>query len=595
MADNPGIEAPIYVESFHQQRRHWYTATDGDAIHRHPVQAAEIWNEYSSIPFPPDPSLVSDMDSAGVVTLRQGVLLTSVAGSTQKYELAVSPSSLEQVITATMGPTAPISGNVGPTLVGGAATGYTPVIQDATGILHPMVSSAWVVDGINHYVEFPYGIPSTMTLPFRLTFFEYTGSLGGTGSGVTLASAGGTTLVTDGAGPSLEVKGLTAGTGIAINVNAGDLEIENTDPASGVTLASTGGTTLVTDGAGPSLEVKGLTAGTGIAINVNAGDLEIENTDPTSGVTLASAGGTTLVTDGAGPSLEVKGLTAGTGIAINVNAGDLEIENTDPASGVTLASTGGTTLVTDGAGPSLEVKGLTAGTGIAINVNAGDLEIENTDPTSGVTLASAGGTTLVTDGAGPSLEVKGLTAGTGITLNVSPTTIEIESTGGGGSSASPWIFYDRKSPGVVGGSYTTATWQTRDITSTENTPGGSVTLAANRLKFVSPGTYHIKVVSMGIDLQECRMRLQNITTATTTLIGMTCHTRRSNALGVAGAIVLHLNGVFSSTDSAHEQEIQIFANDNGPVGGINSTTALGAPVSDGNDEIYLIATVHKIG
>jgi hypothetical protein len=139
------------------------------------------------------------------------------------------------------------------------------------------------------------------------------------GSDVTLASAGGTeTLVGDGAGPALAVKGLTAGAGVSLTGAATDVTVANTDPGSAVSLASAGGTeSLVNDGAGPALALKGLTAGAGVSLTGAATDVTVANTDPGSAVTLASAGGTeSLVNDGVGPALALKGLTAGAGIAL---------------------------------------------------------------------------------------------------------------------------------------------------------------------------------------------------------------------------------------------------------------------------------------
>jgi uncharacterized protein (TIGR02145 family) len=105
--------------------------------------------------------------------------------------------------------------------------------------------------------------------------------------------------------------------------------ITNTDPGSAVTLASAGGTeTLVNDGVGAALAVKGLTPGPGITLLGSATDIVISNSDPGSGVTLADAGTTThesLVNDGTGPSLAVKGLKAGLGISIASTATDILI------------------------------------------------------------------------------------------------------------------------------------------------------------------------------------------------------------------------------------------------------------------------------
>jgi hypothetical protein len=193
---NPGIELPIYIESLSEQRRHWYTATQGDAVHRHPVKLEEIWNSHDLVPDYLSANwtnvvqqMANDGDTSGaplagpppILTLRKNKPLTNIAG-TNKYEV-VGPNPIRQVVTATFGLPAPLAPNCGAVVTATAAPttvqGYTPVIRDAKGAIHPMIASSWVIDGINHYVEFPYGVPSNMVAPFELTYFEYTGTYGG--------------------------------------------------------------------------------------------------------------------------------------------------------------------------------------------------------------------------------------------------------------------------------------------------------------------------------------------------------------------------------------------------------------------------------
>lgn len=101
----------------------------------------------------------------------------------------------------------------------------------------------------------------------------------------TLASAGGSeTLVQDGTGPALATKGLTAGTGISLTGGANDVTIANTDGASTVTLSNAGGSeTLINDGVGPALALKGLIQGTGISISGGPSAITITNTAPATG------------------------------------------------------------------------------------------------------------------------------------------------------------------------------------------------------------------------------------------------------------------------------------------------------------------------
>lgn len=111
---------------------------------------------------------------------------------------------------------------------------------------------------------------------------------------------------------------------VAASLNAGSLAINGNAVVAGnaITLGSAGGVSLVADGAGPILETKGLTAGTGITLTPGASDVKID-ADVTS---LASAGGTTLVSDGAGPALAVKGLSSLGSITLTANANDVQLD-----------------------------------------------------------------------------------------------------------------------------------------------------------------------------------------------------------------------------------------------------------------------------
>jgi len=142
-----------------------------------------------------------------------------------------------------------------------------------------------------------------------------------TGGVVGLANAGTTTLVNDGVGPTLALKGLVAGTNmLAFGVSATDVTIN----AATVTLANAGTTTLVNDGTGQALALKGLIAGANmVAFGVSATDVTINAAT----VTLTNAGTTSLVNDGTGPALGLKGMVAGIGIGIATSAIDVTVNN----------------------------------------------------------------------------------------------------------------------------------------------------------------------------------------------------------------------------------------------------------------------------
>lgn len=124
-----------------------------------------------------------------------------------------------------------------------------------------------------------------------------------TGASVALSDAGTGThesLVNDGTGPTLATKGLKAGTGISLTATGTDITINNTDPGSAVTLSSAGtapSNSLVNDGVGPAVAVKGLIAGTGISFISTVTDITINSTATTKysqAVNLPGAGQVTI-------------------------------------------------------------------------------------------------------------------------------------------------------------------------------------------------------------------------------------------------------------------------------------------------------------
>ena len=143
-----------------------------------------------------------------------------------------------------------------------------------------------------------------------------------------------------------------------------------------ITLSSVGGTySLVNDGVGPTLGVKGISAGSNITVTDSATGLTI-NAASAPTTTLTSSGGTySLVNDGVGPTLGVKGISAGSNITVTDNGVGLTINATDAAA-TTLTSSGGTySLVNDGAGPVLTVKGIYPGANITLTDNGTGLTI----------------------------------------------------------------------------------------------------------------------------------------------------------------------------------------------------------------------------
>ena len=163
--DNPAAEPPIHIEGLALARQHTYRADAADALERVPIDPELGWDQLSQIPLSP-PALAVNAGPVGVVE-RVAMVLRPVAGSKHKWGFrgwsgAAPPARpgittpLSRVIPANFGDRAP--GAYQPTLTGAPAyDGHT-----------------WLVDGRNHYVEFPYGPPPGLDAPV-LTFYRYTG------------------------------------------------------------------------------------------------------------------------------------------------------------------------------------------------------------------------------------------------------------------------------------------------------------------------------------------------------------------------------------------------------------------------------------
>jgi hypothetical protein len=160
---------------------------------------------------------------------------------------------------------------------------------------------------------------------------SYTGS---SGSDVTLSlqpGAVGQNLITDGLGPALALRGVAAGPHISVTSDITDVTVGFTGTTGDdVTLALAGGAagqSIVNDGVGPALAVKGVAAGSNISVTSSPTDLTIAYTGSTGGdVTLSKVVGSTgedWVVDGTGPSLSIKGFLSTNEVKVINGANDL--------------------------------------------------------------------------------------------------------------------------------------------------------------------------------------------------------------------------------------------------------------------------------
>ena len=109
----------------------------------------------------------------------------------------------------------------------------------------------------------------------------------------TTAAGGGPATVT------IDFDGLTVGVGAGLTGTGTSIDpLVNDSPATDVALASAGGTSLVSDGVGPALEILGLTAGTGIGFTVGASDVTINaEVQRESGTVIGAFVPTTFITN----------------------------------------------------------------------------------------------------------------------------------------------------------------------------------------------------------------------------------------------------------------------------------------------------------
>lgn len=172
--DHSAAERPIYIESISSSREHTFRAFAADSINLLPVTPDLVWTQFTQIPTDPPALIANAGPGSGVVEL-VAMVLQPVAGSKLKWGFSswsgnqppnTTSPQLSQVIPATFGSKGGLLGAYQPTLTGAPAyDGFT-----------------WVVDALNHYVEFPYGPPPGLAASPVLTFYRYTGTTGGSSS-----------------------------------------------------------------------------------------------------------------------------------------------------------------------------------------------------------------------------------------------------------------------------------------------------------------------------------------------------------------------------------------------------------------------------
>ena len=295
------------------------------------------------------------------------------------------------------------------------------------------------------------------------------------GGGITTlmptAGSTGLSIVDNGIGPNLTVKGLLAGPGVTITDDSNDLTFEvavtldDAQPAGGSTYS------IIGNGIGPNLTNKTITAGSNITIVDSGTDITISSSGGGGGgyvagpgiditgnvisadITLADAQATSpttysIVGNGVGPNLTNKTISAGSGIVITDSGTDLLITSTGGGGGyiagtginisgstisstITLTSTGAGTysLLSSTVSPNFVTKTISAGSNITITDSGSNLTIASSGSGGSSTLSSLGGTSIVVSGSSPSFTIKGFDTGPGISLTTDSTTLTFTNSG----------------------------------------------------------------------------------------------------------------------------------------------------------------------
>ena len=238
-------ESPIFVESFSNQFTQSFRATAANGLQHFPATFETVWDP-SDLPPPLPPAGLSPNGAPAsnvqlaVVTLQPGPLANTFQFLAATPPVPLPPpllvAAIDRVIPNTWGAQALIPG------------AYQQGVTDASGTAVPYAETKWVVDGVNRFLEFPYGTPAGFLAGSSaptLRFYRYTGGIagGGGGGGGTVvggANLGGGARVFDdfASGATLFFRTLVAGAGIAVveDVFPGEITISRQPPPDNVDL-----------------------------------------------------------------------------------------------------------------------------------------------------------------------------------------------------------------------------------------------------------------------------------------------------------------------------------------------------------------------
>ena len=180
-------------------------------------------------------------------------------------------------------------------------------------------------------------------------------------------------LVSDGVGPAMSIKSLTSsGTVVLTEPVPGTIVVSAGGPPTANATNIGTGASLVADGIGPNIGLRGITPGPGVTIGFNPTNLLISVGSALTGDLSINDGGegVSLIADGQGPDMVLKPLVAFPGITITETATEIAITQTADGdlSGITITSTGAGAgnLVADGTLPGLALKSIVGGTNVTV-------------------------------------------------------------------------------------------------------------------------------------------------------------------------------------------------------------------------------------
>lgn len=142
---------------------------------------------------------------------------------------------------------------------------------------------------------------------------------------------------------------------------------------------------------------------------------------------------------------------------------------------------------------------------------------------------------------------------------------------------------DVKANTTAGGTFTASAWQTRVINTEDNDSGGYCSIASNQITLAA-GTYQCRIMCPARTVTNHKARLQNITDATTTILG----TNGRSTNDISPITFSFIVGQF--TIAAQKTfEVQHYCS------ATRATDGFGDAMSFGVSEVYTVAEFWKVG